>query len=279
MAAVATVHSSSAGGQEFASRARAVAAAWPGSARERAWRTGYLPLQDPTVLPPGAFHNQTDKAAFYAGHYTVTVPLPTAPGTGTVHWGNGTRLALPVLPPMQALALAGGGGSANPPSIGKLTITAAAPSTLRVATNRGFATVPAWTFRLAEYPGAFTVAAVRPSIDAPTEPTDPDVSADGSAGLSAVSADGRTLTLMVEAPSCGAPTSGSMGADVYETADAVVVGGRTATRAPADGMACAAALSFGPVTVRLARPLGDRTVLSVVDGAPESLPVPPPAPR
>ena len=266
------------GGQAFAPRARQIAAQWPGSAQQRLWRTGYLPTQDPTVLPTGAFHSSADKEAFAQAAYTIQVPLPTTGPTGSVRWATGGALSLPELTPMQALRLAGGGGAANPQSTGKLVVVSGAPTTLQVHTNRGLATVPAWTFRLAGYRDALTVAAVRPSGSTAVNPLPglSPASVDGSPGLNAVSGDGRTLTVTVAHGTCGVVKGAEPVIDVYETGAVVVLGSRPlpqATPAPTD--ACDLAMRMERVTVQLARPLGDRTVLGVADGSPVALPADP----
>ncbi|GAA2709282.1 hypothetical protein GCM10010429_23550 [Micromonospora olivasterospora] len=75
----------------FRQRATAVAEAWrPG----QDWASGYLPLQDPTVLvgDPG-FTTDTEQA-FRAGWYREQITLPTdEPADGTIRFPDGTLTA------------------------------------------------------------------------------------------------------------------------------------------------------------------------------------------
>ena len=82
------------------------------------------------------------------------------------------------------------------------------------------------------------------------------------AGLGPVSADGRQLHVLVAKSPCDTRS----GALVYETPSAVIVGGWTYDPHPTGG--CIASLEVESVPQTLARPLGDRVVLSVSDGRP-----------
>jgi hypothetical protein len=258
--------------QGFAARAAQVAAAWPGSVQEQAWRTGYYPLNDPTVLPTDAFHSSADKAAFLAGRFTVRLPLPTLPPRTRVRFDSGVSLELPSLDPLKALREAGSGVCPATRCDTTLTVTSAEPTTLRVPTSRGEATVPAWSFRLAGYHGPLVVPAVRSGAAAF------DVSGVRPEGVServlgaqlvSVSADGRTLTLSVGHGSCGNPGDATVGGSVYESAGSVVVGGWAIQKPLPSGTVCGGVVTSSSTTVHLSRPLGGRAVLNVIDGSPE----------
>jgi hypothetical protein len=80
--------------EAFRQRAAEVAQAWR---PDRAWRDGYLPLQEPTVLlgDPG-FTPQTE-AAFRNGWYREQVEIPaTGPAEGTIRFPDGT-LTVPLV--------------------------------------------------------------------------------------------------------------------------------------------------------------------------------------
>jgi len=256
----------------FRARAEQVAAAWTGSAAERAWRSGYIPEQDTAVPAADAFHNQSDKAEFFSGSVTVAVPLPAVASTGTVRWATGGTLTLPRLGLVQALRATGDGSCPTTSCPADLVVTSAEPTTIRLATSRGEAAVPAWSFHLAGYRGAFLVAAVAPSGGGTDSSGIRPAGVDPSvlpAYLKSVSADGRTLTLAVGDPSCGS-IQDSVGVNVDETSDVVVVGGWDTPAKVPPGTVCAAAAVDVVKTVHLARPLGTRVVLDAVMGTPES---------
>jgi len=255
----------------FRARAEQVAAAWTGSAAERVWRSGYIPVQDTAVPAADAFHNQSDKAEFFSGRVTVAVPLPTVASTGTVRWGSGGTLTLPRLGLVQALRATGDGSCPTTSCPADLVVTSAEPTTMRVATSRGGATVPAWSFHLLGYQGAFLVAAVAPSGGGTDSSGIRPVGVDPSilpAYVRSVSADGRTLTLEVGDPSCGR-IQDSVGVNVYETSDVVVVGSWDTPAKVPPGTLCAADATDAVKTVHLARPLGTRVVLDAVMGTPQ----------
>jgi len=244
----------------FTARAEQVAAAWPGSPAEQAWQHEYIPLGNTDVLPPSTGpHADSDKQALIAGRLRVSVPLPTPPPTLTVRWKNGGKLALPALAPMRAAnATTSGGGT-------RLTVTSVGHTTLTVPTSRGTASVPAWSIRLKGYQKPWVVAAVAPTMPGPpavgpTGKPDPSLV---TAGLDSVSADGRTLKLTLGEGDCGIKPS----ARVYETADAVVVGGLE-TRKPSGDIPCTAQMIIIRLAVHLAAPLGARTVLDAATGEP-----------
>lgn len=85
--------------ESFDQRALAVAEAFrPGPS----WTTGYVPLQDPTVLlgDPG-FTPETEQA-FLAGWYRDQIRMPTAkPGTGSIRFPDGT-LTVPLVTAAEA---------------------------------------------------------------------------------------------------------------------------------------------------------------------------------
>jgi hypothetical protein len=253
----------------FGARAAAIAGAWPGSAAQHTWLTLYVPTVDPTVMPSDAFHDMADKTAFAAGRFTFQGPLPSAPPRQTVHWDGGAALELPAMAPLDALKAESGGSCPTAACGSSLTVAAVTATTLRVPTSRGEATVPAWSFRLAGYRDPVVVPAVRSNRPDPGTPRprpsalDPELV---SAGLKSVSADGRTLVLTIVHGACDA----SVDSDVYESDSAVVVGGTVVPRHLAPNEMCPALATSAPLTVRLAKPLGARTVLDVVTADPEA---------
>lgn len=248
----------------FTVRADRLASAWDGSPLQQTWQNGYVPRDGGVRFPADAFHSQADKAAFATGKVRFAVPVPTGPAQQTVRFDRGTTRTLPGLQPQDALRVAGGGGACPPSSCTTtLTVTAVQPTTLRLPTSQGMATVPAWAFRIAGYQGEFVVAAVRPE-PVPSTSNPPQLNGYEGAVLLSVSPDGRTLPLGVSG-GCG---QGKATGLVYETKDVVVVGARVApaTSTPA---ACNASAELVSVPVHLGDVLGSRSVLDVGTGMPE----------
>ncbi|WP_405016902.1 hypothetical protein OHV05_07205 [Kitasatospora sp. NBC_00070] len=244
-------------------RAAQLAAAWPGSAAEQVWRSGYHPL-DPRQqwLPANAFHDEGDRLGYLGGQLDLTAALPPAPAGTEVFWRDGGRLALPLLPPEQVFRQLVDGRSCHDQGCRRLQVTEVRAGTRPVATSRGRATVPVWEFTVAGYTEPFAYPAVAPQQPSPPGGPVPDELRARSVGLGSVSPDGLTVT--------GSPPQGGCdrvtGAEAYETDRVVVLIGHLL---PPTAEACAAVLRFSPVTVRLARPLGDRVVLDLGTGLPQ----------
>ncbi|MEV4663347.1 hypothetical protein AB0J85_15525 [Micromonospora echinofusca] len=275
----------------FAQRATEVADAWRPLP---AWKSGYVPLQDPTVLvgDPG-FSGET-KIAFLNGWYRDQIDLPTAkPADGAIRFPDGT-LSVPLVsaatayeqldqgdpPPCDGRPrdpgpkLPGGGPTIEPGPDGPvssapqtacvpLTVTAVKLGTAPVRTSRGEAQVPAWLFTVEELAAPVARLAVAPqAVSAPPEPAPPAGPApQGVVGAQDVqSVDGAELTWRLGVGSCDTGITPL----VQERDDVVVVGGSVVT---ATGV-CNSMLKLEPVTATLKAPLGGRPVLDVLTGAP-----------
>jgi hypothetical protein len=149
---------------------------------------------------------------------------------------------------------------------GHFTVTGARAGSLMVLTNRGEATIPAWTFIVNGPPYQVTEAALTPGSYSSLPPYVPQGPRDdfGGASLAAISPDGRVLTVTFMSGGCGPRTGGGL---VYQTPGAVVIGS-WGVAGKASG-ACPAAGIIGRATVRLAAPLGSRPVLDARSGEPE----------
>jgi len=150
------------------------------------------------------------------------------------------------------------------PGCGHLTIIAARPANLVILTSKGPATVPAWSFTVAELPFPVTRAAIASSActSLPATATERAGMLPGGAAVTAVSADGRVLTLRFITGAC---VSG-WGGRVYSATSAVVVG--SWSRNSDAGGACAASAAIRHGQVRLPRPLGARVILDAGTGFP-----------
>jgi hypothetical protein len=254
----------------FVARARQVTAQWDRSAAARVWRAG-LVLMDPSDLTPvpstAGFSSQREKDAFGSGHFRLAGTLPAGPLPGLVRWADGATLRLPVLTARAAFAeLAAQRPCGGPGACGQLTVTGAQPGVVTVHTSRGLASVPAWRFTVAglgwkvsEVAVARSALVVLPGYG-PIPPAGQNTP--GVNGLTAVSADGRALTLSFIGSACDA----AWGAYRYESNSTVVAG---SWEKPSPGNAPCPAVGMPRIArVRLARPLGTRVLLDVASGLP-----------
>jgi hypothetical protein len=203
--------------------------------------------------------------------------LPTQSASGSVRWDDGLSQASTTLSAKASFhqMLIGGVRCGNCPAgtfdgvkLKTLTVTAATPAAMRVRTNRGSATIPAWRFSFAETKVQALQAAVPGPPMAPTAS-----SMGGSAPVSiaidrvTVAPDDRTLT----AAFGGAPAGGLCGLDysAYAVQGAAAVGILVVpvpTTRPGNH-ACTAQAFGRTITVRLDQPLKDRVVIETVHGA------------
>ncbi|WP_042423282.1 hypothetical protein [Streptacidiphilus anmyonensis] len=252
-------------GPGFQTRAAELASGWLGSPSQQTWESGYVPLEDTTRLPSGAFHSGADKAAYEAGQFHVNAPLPYGPGKQTVRFDHGTTATLPALGAGQALRAGSLGHCPTSSCPTWLTVTGVRAATERVRTSQGEATVPAWAFVIQGYQGEFVFAAVKPQTL--PEPVDPArLNGYQGARLVSVSADGRTLTLGA-VTGCGKQAPSGL---VYETKDVVVVGATDKPAPMSPGTVCPADAVMARVQVHLGDVLDGRTVINVGTGQPEA---------
>lgn len=254
----------------FVTRAQQVTTQWDRSQAARAWRTG-LVLMDVSDLTPvpfnAGFGSQREKDAFGSGHFRLAGALPAGPLPGVVRWADGTTLRLPLLTARAAFAaLAAQRPCGGPYACGQLTVTGAQPGAVTVRTSRGLASVPAWRFTVAglgwqvsEVAVARSALVVLPGYG-PIPPAGRNTR--GVSGLTAVSADGRTLTLSFTGGACDA----AWGAYRYESNGTVVAG--SWVKPSAGNTSCSLVGIFHTARVTLARPLGTRVVLDVASGLP-----------
>ncbi len=151
-----------------------------------------------------------------------------------------------------------------------LDVTAAKPATLAVGTSRGIAKVPAWAFTLKGVSGPVIQAALPPGSyvtpGSKGSPSSARLAALGKAftgaGIEAVSADGRTLTLRL----FGGPCDATWGGLEAEADGAVVIGGWEVD--PNPNTPCAAIGIILTTTVRLPAAVGDRVIIDASTGQP-----------
>lgn len=270
----------------FTARAAEVVAAWRAAPGQDALRTGFVPLEDLTVLADDPGFDEDTKTAFSNGWFRSAVALPDrAPAPGTIRYPQGSQRA-PLVSAADAYAQLDQGdpppcprsGRAAPTTAGStgpdtpdsrpapnacipLTVTRAALGTVSVRTSRGAAEAPAWIFTIAELPRPVARVAVAPTAVASVPAVSPPAP-DHAEGLVAVqdltAVDGTTVSYRLGVGACDTDVKPL----VHETKDVVVLGGSVV----ASDRICTEQLLLEPVDVVLKAPLGTRPVLDAVTG-------------
>lgn len=250
------------GGARTRERAREVADAWDGSAAAEAFRRGFHPMAEVVQLPENAFRDSADKEAYLTQNFELSGELPTtAQDKGRVKWADGHALTLPLMDAREAYGTLDRNGGDGP----KLIVTGARLGRTELATSRGPATVPAWLFTIQGYDTPLKRVALSPSRE-PKPPIGPaaEMPSDELWNLEQLvrtAKDGRSVTVLAGHGAC----DDGPAVDVLETEGSVVLS--ASIRNPSDGD-CPAMLEMTEVTVRLARPLGDRVLLDAFTGRP-----------
>ncbi|MEU8079006.1 hypothetical protein AB0B31_26635 [Catellatospora citrea] len=253
-------------------------AAAPDDVRDLLARFADFPV-DRTPRPIVLFHGTVKesgytsddaKIAMSQGRLELRTTLPGSPATVRVALPDGT-VELPAISARQAydrlVAVgdpAGAPGASPPP----LQVTKVALGEAEFGTDRGPMTLPAWLFTAPESLQPLAVAALADDAFWPVEPTGELLTATGLA------ADGMTLTVRLPAPDvpCPGQPVTEYAAEAVESATAVAVRLRIVATSPAatpgGGVDCArdAMMRFAQYPVRLARPLGNRLLLSASGG-------------
>ncbi|HEY0639580.1 MAG TPA: hypothetical protein VGD67_18175 [Pseudonocardiaceae bacterium] len=188
------------------------------------------------------------------------VALPAGPQRGIIRWPGGAELDVPLLTARQALADLQESAQWCPGCQGgaPIRLTGAEPVTAEILTDRGTATVPAWSFTVEGGAVRITRVAVTPG-----GPGDPSGGARLGPRYVTPGPDDRTLTVRFQGRAEGdGPCTADYPARAAESRyAAVVVLSEIRTSAP--GSACATVLHPRTVTVTLTEPLGRRVLLDV----------------
>ncbi|WP_406114053.1 hypothetical protein [Kitasatospora purpeofusca] len=243
-------------------RARQVAAAWTGSESERIWHTGYYPFPpQQSWLPTDFGSNRGAFAAFLGNRVDLGTDFPAPGGRGTVSFPDGRTLSLPLTDPRshyeQYLAQPRDTCTSEPCNT-RITVTAVRLATRPQTTSRGTATVPVWEFDLAGVQEPYAIVAVDSQ-----QPTDLRYTEDDEnlpTGVSDISYAYRDFdnAWRLEGDLAPRNCAEALPGAVYETADVLVLVGRTTGR-PGDCEARTARYTRFSFT----RPLGDRVVLNL----------------
>nr|WP_062332137.1 hypothetical protein [Herbidospora sakaeratensis] len=249
---------------DFEGRARQVAAQWQGSADDRAWRTGFVPLG---VLNPygwitGRLPSWANRSAHNKAWRLAVTPPSQAPSPAPVRWPDGTVSHVPLVSAAAAYAeVSGSSHLIEDPCPAKgcrqLVFTDVTLGSVPMETSRGTIQAPAWRFTAEGLDQPFFRVAVDPSVVTP-RPT----GADPARIMAFDLVRGRDLLVRYGFGMCETVEK----VLVHET-DRVVVVGVESSPTGGDG-ACPLALKTATATVTLARPLGDRLVLDAGGGLP-----------
>jgi len=225
------------------------------------WRTGFVPLQDLTVIAAEPGFTEDSKVAFSQGYFEMAAPLLLPPPPGVVRFPDGSTMKLTLQNEEDAYAALDRGDCA-PGECHTLRITDVRLSTIDFLTSRGTARVPAWEFTVAGLHAPVYRVAVPPAAITQV-PSMPDTRTRvpelrGAESLTSVA--GRTITFMLGVGVCDKDIK----AWAYETGDAIVVGGTARTT----GEVCVAMLKLVPQTVTLQHPAGTRAILDAASGQP-----------
>jgi hypothetical protein len=246
----------------FDARAAEVTNAWTAAGMPAKWRTGFVPLQDLTVIAADPGFTSDTKLAFGNGYFVMAAPLLLPPPPGVIRFPDGSTMKVPLQTEEDSFATLDK-GDCPPGECHTLRITAVDLSTVSLLTSRGVATVPAWRYVANGLPAPILRVAVAPDrISSPPESPSLHLSHSGDLrdATDLISVDGQTIHFRLGVGDCDK----QIRPWVYETSDVIVVGG-TATE-PAG--ICDDVLRLQPETVRLATPAGSRAILGVVAGQP-----------
>jgi hypothetical protein len=273
---------------DFSARANQVADAWRASTAGSAWKAGFVPLEDLTVLTGDPGFTDATKMAFGNGWYHSTIMFSTlVPPEGQVRFADGSTMPVPVVAggtayadldkgdprPCQPFGSAvpfatsgpistkdpnGTSSHSAPTGCTALTVTGARLGDVSLQTSRGPARVPAWIFTITELKAEVARVAVAPSAISPLPTTAavPPLPADSGlvGAMDMISATGSSLTYDLGVGACDYDIQ-----PVFAEFDDVVVVAGTRQTSPG---ACIDLLKYQPVTVALAKPLGARVVLN-----------------
>jgi hypothetical protein len=213
-------------------------------------------------LPRGGLRSQADKQAYQDHNFVLRGTLPdTQPKEGRVTWAGGGSLTRPLTGAVESYKTLAHGRTGGKPH---LTVTGMKLGQMSVATSRGPAVVPAWLFTVDGYASALKQAAVIPS----PLPRPPIGRAHGVPGspidqLVQIAADRRSVTVVALQGAC----DDGPAVAVLETRGSVVLSS-SVIPGKDDGGDCTKQARLRRVTVKLARPLGDRVLLDAHTGRP-----------
>jgi hypothetical protein len=260
-------------------------ARWEAAVKAAGGATAYVPVRGQSHISDwSAEVGEKYKGSITSGKVELSGvdPALTMP-PGKITWADGTSLDVKTVTAGEAVAAykadnAGGCAACNDPVV---PLTSATPTTLQIETTRGTATVPAWKFRIADTDAWVGQGAVAVSVRLPEPPWDSNNPPVGTSIDSAVVEPGGqrlTASLIGSREGSQEPCGIDYTAEAVESEHAVVVIIHTVTYEqthpePTDGVmrGCPMVGFQRKVTVELAAPLGNRSVLENRTGMPVPL--------
>jgi hypothetical protein len=255
-------------------QADAALARWAAAVAAAGGRQDFVPTEGMTgqVGDWEADVGDNNKPALMAGLVESATQLPDdVPPDAEIRWTDGTTKTVATISAAQALRDLQGEPESPCPECHPLEVTGARLSTATVQTSRGPATAPAWEFSLEGTQVKVTRIAVAAG-DGPAVQPPPWDANNPPSGLRIDSATGTigglqlTVTFIGAPDGADKPCGADYAAEAVESDLAVVI--IVAARSNPFPASCAAVGAVRTATAALARPLGDRAVLDVVEGQP-----------
>lgn len=252
----------------FDARATLIGQAWKDQGFLESWTTGFVPLN--SLVQEAAWPTSELKAAFGNGWIQSTTQLAGGPAKGSVKFADGSTLGVRLIPAAQTLSSRAPSRVDPCPVLDSegrcqwVTVTAAKPTTVTIATSRGDAKAPAWAYTMAGVKRPLIIVSVDPrdtdAVPEPEVPTSTGVDFAGAQDL--VFAAGSQIDYRIGIGACDTNPRPL----VWESADLIVVGGQV-TPPPPDTV-CTAQLLFHPLSVKTTAPIGDRPIVDGASGQP-----------
>jgi hypothetical protein len=255
-------------------QAEAALARWAAAVEAGGGQQDFVPTEGMTgqVGDWEAQVGDNNKRALMAGLVEAAIQLPDdVPPKAEIRWDDGTTKTVPTISAAQALRDLHDEPEAPCSECQPLKVTDARLSSATVQTSRGPATAPAWEFSLEGTHVRMTRIAIAAGESPAVQPPPWDAN-NPPWGLRIDSATGTTRGLQLAVAFTGAPDGADKpcGADYAAEAvesDLALVIIVTAHSYPSPG-GCMLVGAVRTATASLARPLGDRTVLDVMEGRP-----------
>jgi hypothetical protein len=245
------------------------------------WADAVAKVGAPPVIPVGQLTQQVgdweegvadnNKRALMGGLVFTNSPLDgEARDDGEVQWPDGSTVNVPVMAAQEAIVAIATTAETTCDDCSPMIATKGTLISGPIQTSRGPASAPIWSFDIEGTQVKVTRVAIENAITVPSLPWDPIFPTYGLDLESATgSAQGTELTVaFTGAPEAGdKPCGEDYTAEAVESDLAIVV---LVTRHPrlSVGGACSAVGARRTASAKLAKPLGDRTVLRVTDGQP-----------
>jgi hypothetical protein len=244
----------------FEDHAAQAVGTWRTSGAAEIWHKGFVPIEDLSAIPPKVL-KQIQHDEEYG--WVVAGPLPAPPADAQIRWDDGSTMRVPVITPREALVdVSGWGMEMRFSDSEEYQLTSAAFTSMRLRTQRGMATVPAWRLYFSNLPGPIDRVAVDQKAVGTVEAAVGDQLPGNIRAFEVL--DERTLLVSYDYGSCTSDQP-DVRLRVREDPDLVVLGIDVTEHVI--GM-CAGVGRSGQGVIELHGPLGDRVVLDAISRLP-----------